>query len=65
LITPLIKQGLLVRVGNAEALYREKLHYLTFADSKQDDEAFTCFKVWFLNEIDQELTRVNSPATVT
>lgn len=65
LVTPLIKQGALVRIGNAEALYREKLHYLTFADSKQNDEAFTCFKVWFLHEIDQEPTRVNSPATVT
>lgn len=62
LVTPLIEQGSLIRIGNAEALYREKLHYLTYADSKQDDEVFTSFKLWFLNAINQELTRVTSLA---
>lgn len=58
LVAPMIEQGWLVRVGDAEATYREKLHYLTYAESKQNNEAFQTFKEWFLDCIKEEQTYV-------
>ncbi|MFT5721766.1 MAG: LysR family glycine cleavage system transcriptional activator [Motiliproteus sp.] len=58
LVSPMIEQGLLIRVGEAEAVYREKSHYLTYSESRQDNEAFRTFKDWFLGCIADEQTSV-------
>ncbi|WP_290703067.1 LysR family transcriptional regulator [Amphritea sp.] len=58
LVEPMIRQGLLVRVGDAEATYKEKLHYLTYAESKQSNKALQTFKEWFLSCIEEEQTYV-------
>ncbi|MBR9886206.1 MAG: LysR family transcriptional regulator [Oceanospirillales bacterium] len=58
LVSPLIEQGWLVRVGEAESSYREKLHYLTFSESKQNNPAFRAFRDWFLNVLESEKTWV-------
>jgi len=58
LVAPMIEQGRLVRVGEPEATYREKLHYLTYAESKQANEALQVFKAWFLNCVKDERTYI-------
>ncbi|WP_370279922.1 LysR family transcriptional regulator [Pontibacterium sp.] len=58
LVAPMIEQGWLVRAGDAEARYREKLHYLTYSENKKDNEAFCTFKDWFLKCIAEEPTSV-------
>ncbi len=58
LVQPMIEQGWLVRLGDAEAVFKEKLHYLTYAENKQTNEAFRTFKEWFLGSIAQEQTFV-------
>ncbi|MCZ2722581.1 LysR family transcriptional regulator [Marinomonas sp. 15G1-11] len=58
LVMPMIEQGWLVRVGTSEAIYKEKLHYLTYAESKQEHEVFGVFKKWFLAVIQEEKTWV-------
>lgn len=60
LVAPMIEQGWLVRVGNVEVQYKEKLHYLTYSESKKDNEAFNTFKAWFFQNIAQEPTSVLS-----
>lgn len=58
LAAPMIEQGLLVRIGDSEAIYKEKLHYLTYSESRQSAEAFQLFKSWFLQSMTTEQTRV-------
>ena len=56
LILPMIEQGRLVKVGDSEISFKEKKHFLTYSESKQDSEAFSIFKAWFLSEIKGEKT---------
>ena len=56
LVAPMIEQGKLVRVGEPETTYKEKRHYLSYAESKQDNEALQTFKHWFLERIQEEKT---------
>ncbi len=58
LVAPMIEQGRLIRVGEPEATYREKLHYLTYAESKQANEALQIFKDWFLDCVKDERTYI-------
>lgn len=58
LVTPMIDKGLLVKVGDYEAIYKEKLHYLTYSQSRQGNQAFQIFKSWFLNTVESEKTWV-------
>jgi len=58
LVAPMIEQGWLVKVGDTEVQYREKLHYLTYSESKKENEAFNTFKDWFLKCVAEEPTSV-------
>ncbi|WP_286238852.1 LysR family transcriptional regulator [Neptuniibacter halophilus] len=58
LVSPMIDQGWLVKAGELEVCYREKLHYLTYSENKAQDPAFMTFKEWFLERIAQEPTCV-------
>ena len=58
LVAPMIEQGWLVRLGEMEVQYKEKLHYLTYSESKKDNEAFNTFKEWFLQSVAEEPTAV-------
>ncbi len=51
LVAPLIEQGLLVRVGETEMVYREKKHYLSYAERNEDNQALKSFRSWFLNDL--------------
>ncbi|MCV6591045.1 MAG: LysR substrate-binding domain-containing protein [Marinobacterium sp.] len=51
LVAPMIESGLLVRAGDLEVQYREKLHYLAYSESRRDNPAFVTFKDWFLRKI--------------
>jgi LysR family glycine cleavage system transcriptional activator len=48
LVSPLIKEGRLVRPVREELLMKEKQHYLTFLESKSGDEGLVAFKNWML-----------------
>ncbi|MFT2110644.1 LysR family transcriptional regulator [Marinomonas sp. 2405UD68-3] len=65
LVVPMIKQGWLVRVGEVESVYKEKLHYLTYSESKQEHEAFCVFKKWFLDIIQEEKTWIGHVSSNT
>ncbi|MFT2110638.1 LysR family transcriptional regulator [Marinomonas sp. 2405UD68-3] len=58
LISPMIEQGLLVKVGSLETTFKEKKHFLTYEESKQDNDAFCAFKDWLLDEAQKEQTWV-------
>ncbi|MBU2965271.1 LysR substrate-binding domain-containing protein [Amphritea sp. 2_MG-2023] len=58
LVKPMIEQGWLVRVGEFNTDYREKLHYLTYSESRKDNLAFRSFRDWFLEVIQAEETWV-------
>lgn len=58
LVTPMIEQGWLVKVGDLEIDYKEKRHYLTYSESKKDNQAFRTFKDWFLSKVAEEKTWV-------
>lgn len=58
LVSPMIEKGALVRAGTTEAVFREKRHYLSYSESKKDNEALDVFREWFLGCVDDEITRV-------
>jgi DNA-binding transcriptional LysR family regulator len=59
LVAPMIEAGLLVRVGEVESTYKEKLHFLTYDESRKSSEAFKLFRDWLFLELDKERTRIN------
>ncbi len=58
LVHPMVEQGLLIRTGDSETTFKEKLHYITYAESKQDNEALQRFLEWFLINVRKEQTCV-------
>ncbi len=60
LVSPLVEQGLLVRPVAQEVVFREKRHYLTYLESKVNNEVFCRFRDWMLGCMDDE--RISVPA---
>lgn len=58
LVAPMVDEGILVRVGTTNAVFREKRHYLSYPESKKDNRALNIFREWFFARIDEEETRV-------
>lgn len=58
LVAPMIKNGYLVKVSDAEAVYLEKKHYLTYVGTRKNDEAFLAFRTWFMSQVEEERTYV-------
>ncbi|MHA6964514.1 LysR family transcriptional regulator [Zobellella denitrificans] len=54
LVAPLVKQGLLVRPVEQEVIFREKKHFLTYPESKANNEVLCRFRDWFLGCMDDE-----------
>ena len=53
LVCKLIEDGKLVRVGDLEARYKEKCHYLAYNEERSDDPALIIFRDWILSEFSQ------------
>ena len=51
LVEPLVKQGLLVRPVPQEVVFKEKLHYLTYAEGKEDNDELSRFRDWLLSSL--------------
>ncbi|WP_133010342.1 LysR family transcriptional regulator [Marinomonas flavescens] len=58
LVAPMIEQGLLVKVGNSEVRYREKVHYFTYLENHKNDELLELFKHWILKMVEKEPTNI-------
>jgi DNA-binding transcriptional LysR family regulator len=58
LVAPMIEQGLLVRIGSESAVFKEKLHYMAYAENKANDDILNAFKNWFMATIALEETYV-------
>lgn len=53
LVIRMVEQGLLIRPVAQEVVFKEKLHYLTYAESKESNEEFQRFKKWLLSQVEQ------------
>ncbi|MCX4027048.1 LysR family transcriptional regulator [Endozoicomonas sp. SM1973] len=51
LVGPLVDQGLLVRPIEQEVIFKEKLHYLTYTEDKEDNDEFSQFRDWLLSSL--------------
>ncbi|MDE1464249.1 LysR family transcriptional regulator [Spartinivicinus poritis] len=51
LVSPLIDQGLLVKPVEQEVIFKEKLHYLTYTEDKEDNDEFSWFRDWLLSSL--------------
>ncbi|WP_163830818.1 LysR family transcriptional regulator [Spartinivicinus ruber] len=51
LVGPLVDQGLLVRPVEQEVIFKEKLHYLTYTEDKEDNDEFSRFRDWLLSSL--------------
>ncbi|MEL0638481.1 LysR family transcriptional regulator [Marinomonas sp. TI.3.20] len=60
LVAHLVEQGLLVRVGASELSYKEKMHYLTYAENHRNRKILDLFKGWFLEIVKDEPTSLIS-----
>ncbi|EXJ12488.1 Gcv operon activator [Nitrincola nitratireducens] len=60
LIDPLVKEGKLVMPVSKSVEFKEKLHYLTYAENKANSEPFIRFKKWLLDHIQCESTAVKT-----
>lgn len=58
LVAPLIDQGALVRAGEMEITYREKKHYLSYAERNEGKEALQVFRNWFIDDIERNLSNL-------
>ena len=58
LVAPLIEQGALVKVGEKEMVYREKRHYLSYAERNEGNEALQSFRKWFLEDLKNNLSNL-------
>ncbi|OMH36263.1 LysR family transcriptional regulator [Motiliproteus sp. MSK22-1] len=52
LVEPLMEQELLVKPVGQELVFEKKFHYLTYAESKVDNEEFSRFRDWLLSCVD-------------
>lgn len=52
LVAPLLEEGLLVQPVSQQSIFKGKQHYLTYADNKEDNEAFCRFRSWLLANMD-------------
>ncbi|MNR54267.1 DNA-binding transcriptional activator GcvA [compost metagenome] len=50
LVGHLLEQGLLVRPVSEEVVHRESLHYLTFSEDKEADEACCRLRDWLMQQ---------------
>jgi LysR family transcriptional regulator, glycine cleavage system transcriptional activator len=50
LVGHLVAQGLLVRPVEQEVVHKESLHYLTFSEDKEDDEACCRLRDWLMQQ---------------
>ncbi|WP_300656496.1 LysR substrate-binding domain-containing protein [Pseudomonas sp.] len=50
LVGHLVEQGLLVRPVSEEVVHKESLHYLTFSEDKEDDEACCRLRDWLMQQ---------------
>lgn len=51
LVGHLVEQGLLVRPVSEEVVHRESLHYMTFSEDKEDDEACCRLRDWLMQQL--------------
>ncbi|MCG4454066.1 LysR substrate-binding domain-containing protein [Pseudomonas sp. MMS21-TM103] len=51
LVGHLVEQGLLVRPVSEEVVHKESLHYLTFSEDKEDDEACCRLRDWLMQQL--------------
>ncbi|MNP41093.1 hypothetical protein D3C76_1347740 [compost metagenome] len=51
LVGHLVDQGLLIRPVEQELLLKDTLHYLTFNEDKEDDDACCRLRDWLLAQI--------------
>lgn len=58
LVAPLLAENRLVAPVTQEVELKEKLHYLTYAESKINNEAFCQFRNWMLACVESERTAV-------
>ncbi len=58
LVHELVQEGRLVRVSDAQAVYKEKCHYLAYDDSKSQQPIFSLFKEWISAKLKLEETSV-------
>lgn len=58
LVAPLVENGTLIRIGAWDAIFRENRHYLSYSETKHDNEALDTFREWLLSRIEEEETRV-------
>lgn len=56
LVAPLVAEGKLIRPVQEFVELKEKCHYLTYAESKGDDEVLLRFRQWILDEMKAEKT---------
>jgi len=55
LVAPLVEQGILIKPVEEDAIFKEKMHYLTYADDKENNEVFRRFRDWLLETMDDPL----------
>jgi len=60
LVSTFITEGKLVRIGNLETRLKEKNHFLSYAENKEQNTALIDFKQWILQQSQKEPTAVNS-----
>lgn len=58
LVEAMVAEGRLVRVGEHQAVFKEKLHYMAYSEDKGNTPAFRAFRDWFMECIRQEPTYV-------
>lgn len=51
LVYKLIEEGKLVKIGDLEARYKEKCHYLAYSEEKSTEPALIAFGDWILSEL--------------
>jgi DNA-binding transcriptional LysR family regulator len=60
LVSALISEGKLVRVGSLEIRLKEKKHFLSYSENKEYNNALIDFKQWILQQSQEEPTTVSS-----
>ncbi|NHI01720.1 LysR family transcriptional regulator [Oceanimonas sp. MB9] len=54
LVAPLVEEGLLVRPVEQEVIFREKCHFLTYLESRADNDILCRFRDWLLGCMNDE-----------
>jgi DNA-binding transcriptional LysR family regulator len=58
LVAEMVNQGLLVRVGEEEATYQGKLHYLSYSEKSANSDSFNRLRDWLMANLAKERTSV-------